>query len=246
MDKIIIEGEIIPSTQLYLKENLQLLKEDTITIIKADLQLNAKGRNDKVWFSPTGGLWFSFAFYLKNELKEQNSLSQIIALTICQILENEFKILPQIKWPNDVMLNDRKLAGILTEIINYKNKKVLLCGVGINTNFSNLKILEIKSKIFLITLYDFLGYKIDNKKLLIDFINNFEKNFEKFCKAGYSFFKEEILNRDYLLGKDVIVKVNKKSKKEGKVISYSEEGYLKIKNKKNMEEIIYAGEVIIK
>ena len=120
----------IDSTNDYLKNSYRLLNDFTFAV--ADYQSKGKGRNDRVWNSnPCENLMFSFL--LKNEelLKQSNIISLLVAAEISKLLEECGIKNVSIKWPNDVLVGDKKVCGILAEgqLPDY-----LVVGAGLNVN----------------------------------------------------------------------------------------------------------------
>lgn len=104
------------------------------TVVIADEQTRGRGRLGRVWHSPRGtGLWFSTI--LRPNLNPQmvSALSLLPAVAIAQTIEKLFSIRPELKWPNDVMLSHKKVAGILAEAKSSREiLDFLVLGVGIN------------------------------------------------------------------------------------------------------------------
>jgi BirA family biotin operon repressor/biotin-[acetyl-CoA-carboxylase] ligase len=111
------------STNDYLKGILDDVPEGTVVI--ADVQSAGKGRKGRSWYSPDGGMWMSVLLQ-----QYQNCLLPLTAgVAICDAF-HEYDIRPAIKWPNDILLNGKKIAGILTEVIDDR----AILGMGINLN----------------------------------------------------------------------------------------------------------------
>ena len=113
----------IGSTNEYVKSELSDAPEGTVVI--ADIQTAGKGRMGRDWYSPEGGLWMSVLL--------QHSENCLIPLTagvaICEAF-GSYDIRSNIKWPNDILLNGKKVAGVLTEVIDDK----VILGIGVNLN----------------------------------------------------------------------------------------------------------------
>ncbi|MBE6136864.1 MAG: biotin--[acetyl-CoA-carboxylase] ligase [Erysipelotrichaceae bacterium] len=125
----IIEFNELPSTNTYLKENHN--NYSTNTVIRALKQTNGRGRFDRQWLSDDD-LTFSILF------KEQNANHHLIAPLAIVYALLSYNIRAQIKWPNDIYINDKKLAGILIECIYEQGKKSCdIVGIGINTSKKN-------------------------------------------------------------------------------------------------------------
>ena len=120
----------IDSTNTYLKNTYRLL--DNFTFASADYQSHGKGRNDRVWSSEPGEN-LMFSFLIKNEelMKQSGLISILMGVEVAKEIEKYDISNVSIKWPNDVLVNDKKVCGILSEgqIPNY-----LVVGAGLNVN----------------------------------------------------------------------------------------------------------------
>ena len=104
------------------------------TIVIAKKQKMGKGRIGKSWISPEGGLWMSIIF--RPEFNTNCMIfSQFIgALAIAEAIKEVTNIQCSLKWPNDVLINEKKVCGILVDV-NLENKnKVIVMGIGLNAN----------------------------------------------------------------------------------------------------------------
>ena len=123
----------VTSTNLFAKEHIENLKNGTV--IAADFQTHGRGRMNKKWFSPKGmGLWTTII--LKNPAIETQKLPLINALISVVIVKSILEISGKqvyIKWPNDLLLDGKKICGILTECLTGSGETILICGFGINT-----------------------------------------------------------------------------------------------------------------
>lgn len=120
----------IDSTNNYLKNSYQLL--DDFTFAVADYQSHGKGRNDRVWQSNSGeNLMFSFLIKNKELINKAESFSILTAAEVASLIEKYDIDNVGIKWPNDILIGDKKVCGILLEgqVPDY-----LVIGVGLNVN----------------------------------------------------------------------------------------------------------------
>jgi len=108
---------------------------------------------------------------------------------IKKAISKQFPKKIKIKWPNDLLHNNKKICGILQEVVNYKDKRFLVVGIGVNTN------LEPKNKAFLSTsLKKIMNKNIDNNKVLKDIKTIYEKFLTK--AKSYSYLKlKKIYNK---------------------------------------------------
>ena len=120
----------IDSTNSYLKNSYKLL--DDFTFASTDYQSHGKGREDRIWQSNKGEN-LMFSFLIKNEelLKKSTMLSILTAVEVAKVIEKYDIDNVSIKWPNDVLINDEKVCGILLE---GQIPEYLIIGVGLNVN----------------------------------------------------------------------------------------------------------------
>ena len=125
-----IHFDEIDSTNTYLKNAYHLL--DNFTFASTDYQSQGKGRNDRTWISKKGeNLMFSFLIKDESILKKSALISLLVAIEVIKALERYGVNNASIKWPNDVLIGDKKVCGILAEsnLPHY-----LIVGVGLNVN----------------------------------------------------------------------------------------------------------------
>lgn len=104
-------------------------------VIISESQLSGRGRKDKKWISPPGGLWFSVI--IKSDVKTSSSLflSYAMSLAVCETISSSLNLEASIKWPNDVLIRTRKVAGILiSSAVRGKDLEYCVVGAGINLN----------------------------------------------------------------------------------------------------------------
>lgn len=121
----------IPSTNLYLKENYERFPDGTVVV--ALTQTMGYGREGRRWYSPRGGLWFSVLFKPRQSV-DPHFYTKLFAVAVLRALER-LRVRADLKWPNDVYVHGKKLAGILAEgIFEGRRVKALIVGVGVNVN----------------------------------------------------------------------------------------------------------------
>lgn len=136
----------LSSTQDFAFKIIKRKKKIRPSVILCNSQTMGKGRKGATWSSPKGGIWMSLI--LETSIKVENLFIFVMlsAICICETIEKETILSPEIKWPNDIFINGKKIAGILLDVeteIEGKNKLIL--GLGINTNNDlNSTMLEIQ------------------------------------------------------------------------------------------------------
>ena len=135
-----IENEIlyfkeVDSTQLLAKQYIIGKKATHGLVLIAKKQRGGFGRLNRSWSSPLGGLWMTIIYQCNNPIEQFSGFSIRVGLRIIEKLEQLFPISFQIKWPNDILLQEKKIGGILidTQLIEDKVSNVMV-GIGLNVN----------------------------------------------------------------------------------------------------------------
>ena len=124
----------VPSTNDVLKK-LAKQGESEGTIIIAEEQTNARGRKNRYWNSPKEGLWFSIL--LRPHIPPQKAMlvTMIASIALTQAIHRTIGLKPMIKWPNDLLIQDKKVCGILTELSAEMDQiEYMIIGIGLNVN----------------------------------------------------------------------------------------------------------------
>ena len=157
----------IASTNALAKE----LKHEPWLVVLAEKQSGGYGRKKDYWFSPKGGLYFSIILP-KSAIEDLQTLTILAAFITAKAIKDNFKLEPFIKLPNDVYINRKKVAGILTETVVGKDVRFSIMGIGLNTNIDKFpKELENTAT----SLKMELGKEIDNNKILKQIVENIKK-----------------------------------------------------------------------
>ena len=153
------------------KKAKEIKKPNPWLVIWAEEQETGYGRKKGYWFSPRGGLYFSVVLP-KSTIEDLQILTILAAFVVAKVLKENFKLEPMIKLPNDVYLNQKKIAGILTEAVVGEDVKFSIMGIGLNTNIDkfprDLENIATSLKIE-------LGKKVDNEKLIRQIITDIKK-----------------------------------------------------------------------
>ena len=237
----ILEFDELDSTMLTLKD-LALSGCNIKTVVRAKKQKNGRGRHGRVWDSPEGNLYFSFLREAEKNIKNNIFAPVfIVALSLAHSIidVSEKKIIPKIKWPNDILVNKSKIAGILIEYINMKNGKDLLnIGLGVNI------ISNPKKAIYPSTNLQKENVNISPTMLLNIFLNQFDKINKIYKVDGIEKIFDMWNDLGHKIGESVSVKVRDK-RIFGTFNGLSKEGGLLIINEAGIEEVILAGDVFI-
>ncbi|MBI4188615.1 MAG: biotin--[acetyl-CoA-carboxylase] ligase [Chloroflexi bacterium] len=171
------------------------------TIVLADEQSAARGRLKRVWLSPIGSLPLSIILY--PPLTILPSLIMIASLAVVHSIEQTAGLKPQIKWPNDVLINGKKVCGILIETdVRGKTVKYAVIGIGINVNLRLADFPEITP--IATSLSDELGKDVSRLEVLRCLLVELERLYLSLSSGGTVY--EEWRDRLVTLGKKVRVK----------------------------------------
>lgn len=220
--------------------------EEEGTILIAEEQLEGKGRLGRDWISPRGkGIWMSIILKPKVEPMAVAKTTLLGAAAVHKALEN-MNINSEIKWPNDILINNKKVCGILTEMnceLNMINYVVI--GIGINVNLNENDIPEeLKYKATSIKISE--GKEIDRKILVAHILNEFENLYIPFMDKGDATRAINICRENSaLIGKEVRI-ITGEEIKLGKVLDVNEDGELVVELGNGIIENVFSGEISIR
>jgi BirA family biotin operon repressor/biotin-[acetyl-CoA-carboxylase] ligase len=235
--KKIFHFDTIDSTNIYAKKLAKEGIEEGV-IIFADVQTSGRGRKNRLWSSPKGGLWFSVVLYPNISPKKAMLLTMASSIAVFQGIKKITGIKAEIKWPNDLLINGRKICGILTEIDSEKQKiNYCIIGIGINVNNELEKELQLDAT----TLKKELNKEILIHELLRAIIENFDENYNKLLSGEYDFIRESWLKCSNIIGRKIQV-IDDKTVLTGKVVKVDSDGYILL-NTANGEIKIISGDI---
>lgn len=203
--------EEVDSTQELAKK---LVKDsDKLHVIVAFSQTHGKGTRGKSWISPKeSGIYVTFAFEL-GHLNFLPTLSHLAACSVCELLKS---INPKIKWPNDILVKDKKISGVLTEVSSHH----VYVGVGINVKKS--KSFDLVDQPY--TCLEDYKKSLDLNALIEQLSTIFLDLLEKWEHHGFNAIKAIYCQFFVFMGQSVIVDTNQGLLK-GDLIDFSSQGY---------------------
>jgi len=163
-----------------------------------DEQTAGRGRQGRTWASPPGtAILFSILLRPPPE-RVVSQLSLVAGTAVAEAIEAAVGLAVQVKWPNDVMLNRRKVAGILAEA---SDGRVVL-GIGVNVNQLRSELPE-DTKVAAASLYTIDGVKRERPPLLASILGHLERNYDAWAERGLDGIYESLGSRDFLRGRRV-------------------------------------------
>jgi len=216
------------------------------TVVISQKQTRGRGRFGRKWLSPQGGIWLSIILHPTFDISVITLFPIAASLALANAIEKTFQIDSKLKWPNDVTINGKKVAGMLVDASVESNKiEYLVLGVGINFQV-NPKQLEKSLK----KTENFYGITslIDKNKnqnpilLVQNFLNDLENIIELLNKEKRKIIIKNWTKKSSSVGKNITISTDS-GKINGKAIKLDDDGALVIKNNKNTQRIL-AGDLI--
>lgn len=232
--------EEIDSTNKYAREKLSLLQDKTV--VYTFKQTEGRGRLQRKWnYLGQDNIYASIVLKPDNEMKEvYANMTQYLCVILSQVLE-EYGIKPKIKWPNDILVNGKKISGILAEGVIEKNVLTgLVLGFGVNLNASRELLEEINQPATSLNLET--GIPIDCENFLKKLTDKFFLMYDKFIEEGFLLIKDDYIRRAGFLNKAVTVRVFDKELK-GIAAGISDNGALRL-IENNKEHVLLVGDIL--
>jgi len=216
------------------------------TVIISEKQTKAKGRSGKSWESPLGGVWLSIILNPNVDHSRLPLITLSTGVAVAKTLERIGVENPEIKWPNDIMINGKKVCGILTEAVaKFNTIENVIVGVGID---ANLEVDDFPKELQdgTTTLKKELGREGNENLLIKIFLEEFEKIAKIFYEKDYELILKEWRKRSYTIGKIVEVREPFNTYYDAYVVGIGKEGALIVEKIDGSLEKVISGECIIK
>ncbi|MFP5113379.1 biotin--[acetyl-CoA-carboxylase] ligase [Bacillaceae bacterium C204] len=213
------------------------------TVIIAEEQLSGRGRMARKWHSPKyTGIWMSMILRPNIPLSKAPQLTLLTAVAIVQAFEEMTDLIPEIKWPNDILINGKKVTGILTELQAEADRiHSIIIGVGINVNQKKddfpLELQEIAT-----SLYIEKKETVSRAELIRSIFMHFEKLYTLYLQQG--FLPIKLLWEGYASSIGKYIKARTLTNTiEGKAIGITDDGVLKLEDQSGCIHHIYSADI---
>lgn len=187
-----IHLDSVDSTNNFAKQHLHEWDPKKITCITAKEQTAGRGRMQRVWRSPRGqNIYATFSFQLPIHALHLTSIAQVMALSLAMVLLKE-GLQPHVKWPNDVQIEGKKMAGVLSETIFTKDHVDVIVGIGVNVNMpaSEIDLIDQPATSLMLETHHEWDLASFFKKLQKQFLTDLQK----FKKEGFTPFHSQFEN----------------------------------------------------
>ena len=217
-------------------------KEGVVAV--AEIQTAGKGRRGKGWQSPKGtGIWMSMLLTPNITPPEAPVLTLLAGLAVCRAVRQQTGLTAMIKWPNDILISNKKICGILTELYaEMDSVHFVITGIGINVN---TEVFPEELQKTATSLKIEKGETISRKNIIMAVIEEFEKiylQYEKEC--SFLPFREEYKKYCINVGKEL--QVLSKQPFIAKGIDITEQGELLVQKQTGEKVVVFSGEVSIR
>ncbi len=220
----IIHIQEVNSTNTYLKNLAAETQLEEGTVILADNQTEGKGRGDHKWVSPAGeGLTFSIYLRPALEASHHFCLNEFVSLSIIYMLK-EYSIMAKIKWPNDIYVHNKKIAGILIEN-SLQGPTIVSSIIGIGMNINQIEFPDELPDA--ISLRQAMGKSFDLKALLDALLRDLGVYYSSLKNKDFESIHQEYNNHLF---------------RKNEIITYSTKGKI---NRGRLHEVSAGGELVI-
>lgn len=249
LDTLLIGRRIISHTDIESTNDtaFRLAEEGAAegTVVVAEMQSRGKGRMGRQWSSPPGvNLYCSIILRPPILPMQAAQLTLCSAVAVSRAIERVTLLQPVIKWPNDVLLNRKKTAGLLNEM-SAETEKVnfIILGIGININMTLEQFPE-GLRHPATSLYIESGRQVDRCAIAKALLESLDELYDTFLRQGYQPIRDEWLQRSNVLGQRVRVDMNDRTI-SGTVTGIDEYGAILLQKTDGATEKILAGDVTI-
>ncbi len=234
--------EDVLSTNLLARELIEKGAREGTAVI-AETQHRARAKMGEVWLSPFGGIWLSVILMPKLPPSETPKFNLLASVAVASAIKKLYGLEAKIKWPSDIMIKDRKIAGIFAESVTEQNElKYLIIGIGINANV-DIASFPLWLRRTATSLRKELGEPVSRKELIKKLLEELEEKYLTVQKEGFKPILHEWMNLSYLFGK--IARISTPVEiLEGEIIDLEYDGSLVLRLHDQTKKKIFAGKII--
>ncbi len=214
-------------------------------VVFAESQTRGRGRLGRKWFSPARkGLWFSVLLRPPLRPQETTQLTIAAATALVRAIKAQTGLDPEIKWPNDILIRGKKVAGILTELsAELDRTKYVVLGIGINVNVSAKEFPSDLRRIAT-SLRIETGRFIDRAELATRLLRELDDDYWRVCSGQFDTIADEWARYCTTLGRYVVIRVGNRTI-EGRAEALAPDGALLLRTQHGHIERIIGGDVTV-
>jgi len=213
-------------------------------VITAKRQTQGRGRRGRIWHSQTGGLYFSILLRPKLPPTETAKITLLAGIAVVETLREHYGLAAELKWPNDVLINGKKIAGILTEGSISSSGNYIIVGIGINTNQPAPTLPE-PIQPTAGSLVEFINDPLDNQVLLQQFLARFNSHYYPFVQGTHLKLLDLVRKYTSLLGQEVLV-VTDQATYRAQALDIADNGALIVEKPDGTKHKLLAADVTVR
>lgn len=212
-------------------------------IIFSETQMEGRGRLGREWVSPEGGLWFSVILRPKVHARHAAKLSLLASVAVAKTILRLYDAKTDVKWPNDVLLDGKKVCGILTET-EIKGQRIdfAVLGIGVNADFE-VQALPANLRPLTITLRHQLKREVQREVLLSELLKDIESHYNMFEKQKFDGILEDWRRLASFLGSDIRIQTDGEMV-NGLAVDVNDDGALSIRLEDGTVQNITSGSIV--
>lgn len=215
------------------------------TVVVAETQTAGRGRRGRTWYSPPRhGLYLSVILRPQLPVREIPRVSLVIGVAVAETLEAAFQLPARIKWPNDILINNRKIAGVLSEVVTgSQGIDCIVTGIGLNINNP---------------LQDFPGdlrtaptsvlaekeTPVSRVRVLQELLMHLETRYYQLLEGNFNGILDKGKSLSTIIGKEVEYD-SQNGPAIGQAVDIDDNGFLLVKDKSGKIHTVISGEVYL-
>ncbi|AKS38651.1 biotin--acetyl-CoA-carboxylase ligase [Anoxybacillus gonensis] len=239
----VYDQESVPSTQ-QLAHQLAHEGAEEGTIVIAEEQTAGRGRLNRSWHSPKGtGIWMSIILRPSVPPQQAPQLTLLVAVAVAQAIQEVTNIVPDIKWPNDVLINGKKVVGILTELqADPDQVRAVIVGIGMNVNQTQFPsdIASIATSLAIET-----GRTFHRPKIVQTLLQKLEQLYEQYLQHGFLPIKLLWEGYSVTIGQQIVARTLNGAIR-GVALGITDSGTLKVQTEDGAIHYVYSADIEIK
>lgn len=233
--------EEVNSTNRYAKEHINELKDKDV--VYTFNQTNGRGRLNRSWeYLGKDNIYATIVLKPSDKMEEKfSNLTQYLCVKLSELFE-EYGVKPVIKWPNDILVNSKKISGILAEgVVQGDRLEGLVLGFGVNLNSTKEILAKISQPATSLNIET--GHSINAEEFLKKLLTRFCLGYDKFIAEGFKVIKEDYLKRFGFMTKEVTVR-GAKGDISGIIEGVTDNGAIRLIDTKGNSQILLIGDIL--
>ena len=214
-------------------------------VVFAESQTKGRGRLGRKWMSPAkGGLWFSLLLRPELRPQEATQLTVASATALRRAIESHTGLKAEIKWPNDILVRGRKVAGILTELSAELDRiKHVILGIGVNVNL-NPGDFPSELRRLATSLKAELGKPVSRPELALAILRELDVDYARIASGQFAAVADEFEQHCTTIAQDVVIRTGERQVR-GRAESLGEDGALLLRTDHGRLERVIGGDVTL-